>query len=305
MASAPARRMPRTASASRRPAYASRWCSCSPSMNVLLPGAEDLVTGIAQAGDDVALFIEPLVDRSSEYLHVRMQRVHPLDAFGARYQHQGPDLVRAGTLEQLDGGNHGAPGRQHRVDNQSTPLVELADQLLHIGIRFQGLLVAYQSDHADPGAGDETQNTVEHAQASTQDRHDGDFLAGEFLDVDIAAPTLDSMGLNRHVLGGFIGQQGSNFLRQFTEVLGTDIVATHQTEFMADKGVLNFTDLHWWDSRRAKYADSVNQCGRPVIRKAAPNHRIACMAASGAVFCVAFPCPGGFACPLISITSDR
>ena len=159
-------------------------------------------------------------------------------------QNQGPNLGAARLLEQVDGGNHGAAGRQHRVDNQCHALVELTNQFFQIGAGFQGFLVSDLADNAYPGDRDQAEYTVEHAKARTKNRNNGDFLAMDLFHRHRAGPAIDGLFLEVEILGGFIGQQGTDFLCQLTKILGADIRAAHQAELVADKRVFYLVDWH-------------------------------------------------------------
>ncbi len=170
--------------------------------------------------------------------------VDAFDALGRGDQYQRANLAGAGLFQHVDGGDHGAAGGQHRVYDQGHALVQFADQLFQIGVCFQRFLVACQTDDTDLGARHQAEDAIEHAQTGTQDGHHGNFLAAELLDLHIAAPAFDGMGLNRHVLRRLVGQQGGNFLGQFAKVLGADVVAAHQTQLVSDQGVADFFDVH-------------------------------------------------------------
>ena len=65
------------------------------------------------------------------------------------------DFLAAGLLQQVDGGDHGAAGGQHGIDDQGQALVQLADQAFQVGMGFEGFLVAGHAHHAlaPPGSG--------------------------------------------------------------------------------------------------------------------------------------------------------
>ena len=133
-------------------------------------------------------------------MHVRMLGQHGVDAHRRGHQHQRADFLAAGLLQQVDGGDHGAAGGQHGIDDQRQTLVQLADQAFQVGMGFEGFLVAGHAHHADLGAGDQAQHAIQHADAGAQDGHHGDFLAGDLLDLDLATPAFDGGGRQRQIL---------------------------------------------------------------------------------------------------------
>ena len=63
--------------------------------------AEQAVAGVAEAGHDVALLVEALVDRGGEDRHVRVDAVQLRDALGRGEQADELDLLGAALLEPL------------------------------------------------------------------------------------------------------------------------------------------------------------------------------------------------------------
>ena len=115
--------------------------------------------------------------------------------------------------------------------------LEVADEALEIVLRLQRLVVAAQADHADLGVRDHVEHAVEHAQAGAQDRHHGDLLAGDLLDLGRAAPAVDGGRLQREVGRGLVGQQAAELARELAELLGRDVVLAQQADLVADERV--------------------------------------------------------------------
>lgn len=207
-------------------------------------GAEDLVTGIAEARHDIAVLVQALVDRGGVDLYIGVSLFHHVDAFWCRDQDHGANLFAARLLQQVDGGNHRAAGCQHGVDDQCQALVDVRGELFQVGVGFEGLFVAGNTDRAHLGTRDQAEYAVEHADAGTQNGHYGDLLAGDFLYRDLATPAIDLVGFERQVLGGFISQKSADFLGEFAKILGADIGTAHQAELVADQRVADLTSGH-------------------------------------------------------------
>src|SRR5690606_32874295 len=135
---------------------------------VLLLGAEDLVASVAQARNDVAIFVQALVDGGGEDGHVRVGLFDSLDTLGRSDQDHGANVLAACLLQQVDGSDHRATGGQHRVDDQGQARVDFRCELFQIGVGFEGFLVARHAHGADLGARDQAEHAVEHANAGTQ-----------------------------------------------------------------------------------------------------------------------------------------
>src|SRR6185437_9927706 len=73
-------------------------------------GAEDLVAGVAEAGQDVAVLVETLVDRGGVDLDVGVSCRDAFEAFRCGNQEQALDALAARRLEHVDGGDQGAGG---------------------------------------------------------------------------------------------------------------------------------------------------------------------------------------------------
>ncbi len=131
-------------------------------------------------------------------------------------------------------------------DDQRQTLFDVADDLLEIGNRLQGLFIAVDTDHADAGARHVLQHAIHHAKAGTQDGYDGYLLAFDLVNFYWPIPAIDDNLLGFEVRGRFIGQQTAHFFGQFTETLGADIAFTHQTDLVFDQGVFDFNDFHYY-----------------------------------------------------------
>src|SRR5690606_29687217 len=107
--------------------------------------AEDAVAGVAEARKDVALLVEALIDRGGIDRDVRMRGLERAQAFRSSDQEDAADPAGACALEHVDGGDQGAAGGQHRVEDQRVALIQAAGQPFEIGRRLQRLLVALQA----------------------------------------------------------------------------------------------------------------------------------------------------------------
>src|SRR5690606_12106087 len=110
------------------------------------------------------------------------------------------------------------------------PARRMGTTVIVLPASFSTSTLPHQPSMAGLGAGDRAECAGEHAQTGAQDGSPGALLAGQLLDFLLAAPAIDGVTFDRHVLGRLVGQQRSDFLCQFTEVLGADIVAAHQAE---------------------------------------------------------------------------
>ena len=98
--------------------------------------------------------------------------------------------------------------------------------------------------HADLGRRHQIEHAVEHAQASAQNGHHGDFLALDALHTDVAAPAIDGHRLQREVAGGFVSQQPRQLMGQGAEFIGADLGFAQQAEFVLHQRVVDDGDRH-------------------------------------------------------------
>ena len=132
-----------------------------------LLGAKDTVARVAQARDDVAVFIQALVDGGDKDVNIRMGFLHGFNADRRGQQAHKLDVLHAAVLEGLHGRYCRAACRHHGVDEDDVTLGNIARQLAIIFDRLEGFRVALQAQMANLGRGDEFQHTVHHAQACT------------------------------------------------------------------------------------------------------------------------------------------
>ncbi|MNS89843.1 hypothetical protein D3C72_1238680 [compost metagenome] len=184
-----------------------------------------------------------------------MHGLHRGDAFRRGHQEDALDAAGAGALEHVDGGDQGAAGGQHRVQDQRVALFQAAGEPLEIGHRLQGFLVALQAHHAHARGRDQRQHAAEHAQPGAQDRHHGDLGAGDALHGDRAGPARQGVRLGFQVGGGLVGQQRAKFVGQFAEILGAERGVAHQADLVLHQRVAHFDDLHGrvWQKGRALF----------------------------------------------------
>ena len=87
-----------------------------------LLGAENAVAGVAQAGDDVAVLVEVIVERASVDVDVGELLLNGLDALGSGDEHHERDVLAAALLHFADGLARRAAGGEHRIDDDDVAL---------------------------------------------------------------------------------------------------------------------------------------------------------------------------------------
>src|SRR3978361_1708512 len=85
--------------------------------NSLLLRAEHAIAGVAEPGDDIALLVEPLVDRRGVDRAIWMRGVKHAQALGHGQQAHELDRARPGLLDPRDRRSRRVAGREHRIDD--------------------------------------------------------------------------------------------------------------------------------------------------------------------------------------------
>ena len=84
--------------------------------------AEDAVARVAEAGDDVAVLVEMIVERCDVDVHIRMLLLHHSHALrGADDAHE-LDVLAADFLHELHRGGRAAAGGEHGIDDDDVAL---------------------------------------------------------------------------------------------------------------------------------------------------------------------------------------
>ena len=101
--------------------------------------AELAVAGVAEAGDDVGVLVEVVVDGGRDDVHARGRPRAGARCPPAR-QSTHTTVIGTGALaldQQLDGVHERAAGREHRVDDDDRPPGERLGQLVDVGLRVR------------------------------------------------------------------------------------------------------------------------------------------------------------------------
>src|SRR4029453_14343679 len=108
------------------------------------------ISGIAEAGKDVADLVQPLVQAGQHegagYVQLVKQLVQPGDPFWSRNQADASDVISAALYEELHRRGERAASGEHRIEDVALSPGQIMWQPFRVGGGQQRLLVA---DHAD------------------------------------------------------------------------------------------------------------------------------------------------------------
>src|SRR6202165_4730308 len=145
-----------------------------------LAGAKQAVAGVPQAREDVTLGVELAVNCGGIDWDGGMRFEHGAHPLGGGDQAHEADAVEwsAGASQGADRGDRGAPGREHRVEQEERPVCLAGGNLEVIVHGLECVVVAVQPDMSDAGGRDELGNSLDHAQPSAQDGYQRELFSG-------------------------------------------------------------------------------------------------------------------------------
>ena len=109
---------------------------------------KNAVTGVTEAGDDIAVLVEMGIDGGRIDVHVRVRFFNALDAFGGAYEVEAEDALAAALFEEVNRGDERSAGRQHGVKDDGDALVDLLGELHVVFHGLQRLFIPVQADDA-------------------------------------------------------------------------------------------------------------------------------------------------------------
>ena len=134
------------------------------------------VAGVAEAGDDVADLVEPLVEGGEVERHVRVGLLQGVAAFRRGDDADELHLRDADRLEDIDRGNRAAAGRQHRIEDEGQVDIGLRRELVVVSDRLECGVVAVKPEVPDGGFRKCLEHGVGHAEPGAEDRDEADLL---------------------------------------------------------------------------------------------------------------------------------
>ena len=145
--------------------------------------------------------------------------MHALDPLGRGDQRDQADRRRPDPLHGLDRRSRRVSGSEHGVEQDDVAVCDVAGQLDEVLDRLERLLVAEEPDEADTRARDERKHGVEHPDSRTQDRADGDLLAGDAAPGSPLERRLDLDLLVREILRGLVREEQRELVHELSEHL--------------------------------------------------------------------------------------
>ena len=201
-----------------------------------LEGAEEAVAAIAEAGEDIAAFVEAFVEHGDDDFDVGVGRRKGLDAFGGGEDGDDGEVADALALEEIDGVGEGAAGGEHGVEEERAHGFGAWGEAEIVFNGLEGFFVAVDADVADLGGGDEVEDAFDHAEAGAEDGDEEDLLA-ELLGVAWGEGGVDADGAEGEVAGDFVDEEVGEFVEGFAEEFVVGVAVAEDGELVLDEGV--------------------------------------------------------------------
>src|SRR5688572_704596 len=184
----PADKAPTRSHARATNGTARRCAACAPndpalptaSQSARVAGPELAIAGVAEPGHDVALLVEPAIERRAVDLDIRMRGLDRCDPFGRGDQVDELDADRldgAPALQNVDRRGGRAAGGEHRVEDEAQVDRRRVGQLVVVLDRAERALVAEQAEMPDLRRRHQLEHRVDHAEARAEDGDEPDALA--------------------------------------------------------------------------------------------------------------------------------
>ena len=113
--------------------------------------AEQPVSGVAQTGYNVSVFIQVIIQRSDIDIHIRMILLNPRNAFRSRNQIYETDMRTSALYDKINCSAGASAGSQHGIQYQQLTVLTVRRQFAIVFHRFQGLWIPIQADMPDFG----------------------------------------------------------------------------------------------------------------------------------------------------------
>src|SRR4051812_26880310 len=120
-----------------------------------VPGAEQPIAGVTEAGQNIAQPIELTVERSGEDRHVGMSLQHALDALGRGHDGKEADPSRSRSLQARPRRRRRPAGGEHRIEQVEVALYLRRGDFEVVVDRLERVVVTVKPDMTDPGRRDQ------------------------------------------------------------------------------------------------------------------------------------------------------
>ena len=145
-------------------------------MGRLLHGAENPITSVAQAGDDVGVLVQMAIAGRSDDGHVGVRIVDGGYSFWACHAAGESHDVRTGILQLGDGRNGAAACGEHRIKQQNLCIGDTWWKVQIVGFWLVGGFVAAKPYVDDSREGEKLVKPIDHAESGTEngnEKHGG------------------------------------------------------------------------------------------------------------------------------------
>ena len=141
----------------------------------MLDDAVQPISGVTEAGEDVADIVELLVEAGQHEgagdVQLIDQFLEPGEPLGRRDQADAGDVIGSALDQELHRRAKGAAGGEHRIEHVTLASRQVHRQPFRVRGRYQCLLIAHHTDKPNLGRRNQSGHALEHAEARPQDRY--------------------------------------------------------------------------------------------------------------------------------------
>lgn len=205
-----------------------------------LSGAEQSVSSVAEARQDVAERVQFSIERRAKHLHIRMCFGETAYTFWCGDETEHTDTLSARPLERCDGGCRASAGCEHRVEEEKISFRRITGHLEIVVHGLKGFVITIQSDVSNTRGWDKPTNAFDHTKAGAQDRNQCQLFPHHLVTGHRLKRGLDGYRFEREVAGGFVRHQCRDLVDQFLEDFGWRGAVAQQRQLVLYQRVVDY-----------------------------------------------------------------
>lgn len=170
-------------------------------------GAVDAVSGVAESGEDVSLFVECPIEGAGEDGHVGVGGLEGVNSFGGREEAEEDEVADAFFAQAVNGGDSATSGGEHGVGENHLALLDFGWELAVVFLGLKGLWVANEAEVTNGGFGHDVHETVDKSVAGSQNRDETGSGARQPMSGHFFKGGGDGVFFDSEMLGCLIGEE--------------------------------------------------------------------------------------------------
>jgi hypothetical protein len=211
----------------------------TPERECLSAGPEQPIARISESGKDIPNGIELAIESRSDDRDIGVGFTQATYSLGRGHETEELDTRGTCVLESCDCGNGAPPGRQHGVEHEKLAFSCIGWNLEVVINRLKRIVVAVQADVTDTRRRYEAQNSLDHTQSRSEDRHEDELLTRHATANGFFERCLHRVVFKGQAACGFIGHEHRDLIDQLFEDLRRRVPVAQDRELMLHQGMAN------------------------------------------------------------------